>query len=52
MSNKDLQRKRKLTKAPAAKPVSLRPLKVEEALADLLKVKPPSNPSKIRDKRE
>ena len=28
---------------PAEKPVSLNPLKVEEALFDLLKVKPPKN---------
>jgi hypothetical protein len=34
------------------KPISLRPLKFKEAVADLLKVKPPAKPPKAKAKRK
>ena len=40
----------KLFKSPAEKPVSLRPLKVEEALGDLLKVRPSTDRERKRGK--
>ena len=40
MGNKGLQERRKPAISPAEKPVSLRPLKVEEALGDLLRISP------------
>ena len=40
----------KLFKSPAEKPVSLQPLKVEEALGDLLKVRPSTDRERKRGK--
>jgi hypothetical protein len=34
------------------KPITLRPLKFKEAVADLLKVKPPAKPLKAKAKRK
>jgi hypothetical protein len=39
-------------KKTSEKPISLRPLKFKEAVADLLKVKPPAKPPKTRQKKK
>jgi hypothetical protein len=40
-----------MTKKDTSKPISLRPLKFKEAVADLLKVKPPQKPTKPNGRR-
>ena len=47
--NRDMDKKKteaEEAQAPAAKPISLRPLKFEEAVEGLLKVKPTDKPRK------
>ena len=49
----NVKKKKVTTKSNAEKPISLKPLKFDEAVSDLLKVKPePKDKSKDKQKNE